>query len=100
MSNSAHISIVQELYRAVARADVSAVVSACAPDVDWQLVGRREDFPTFGQWKGPAEVERFFRLVFKRNDFRDLSAREFHVSGWAVIWHRARRPSTSASTGS
>ena len=85
MSNSAHISIVQELYRAVARADVSAVVSACAPDVDWQLVGRREDFPTFGQWKGPAEVERFFQLVFKRNDFRDLSAREFHVSGDKVF---------------
>ena len=45
MSNSAQF-LVQELYQAVARGDVDAVVSACAPDVDWQLVGRREDIKT------------------------------------------------------
>jgi len=85
MSNSANISLVQDLYAAFARRDVDAVVSACAPDVDWRLVGRREDFPTFGEWKGPAEVERFFRLVLEQTDSQDFSPREFHASGDKVF---------------
>ena len=85
MSNSANISLVQDLYAAFARRDVDAVVSACTPDVDWRLVGRREDFPTFGEWKGPAEVERFFRLVLEQNDSQDFSPREFHASGDKVF---------------
>ena len=85
MSNCDNVSLVQDLYAAFARGDVAAIASACAPDVDWRLVGRKEDFPTFGEWKGTAEVERFFRLVLERNDFEDFSPREFYTSGDKVF---------------
>jgi hypothetical protein len=60
MSNSANVSLVQDLYAAFARGDVGAIASACAPDVDWRLVGRKEDYPTFGDWKGPPKSNGFF----------------------------------------
>jgi ketosteroid isomerase-like protein len=61
--SDANISLVQDLYAAFARGDVSTILSACAPDVDWRLVGRKDDYPTFGAWQGPGEVEKFFQLV-------------------------------------
>lgn len=61
--SDANISLVQDLYAAFARGDVSTILSACAPDVDWRLVGRKDDYPTFGAWQGPGEVEKFFQLI-------------------------------------
>jgi ketosteroid isomerase-like protein len=83
--SDANISLVQDLYAAFARGEVGTIVSACAPDVDWRLVGRKDDYPTFGAWKGPSEVEKFFKLVADMEDFQDFSPREFHGSGDKVF---------------
>ena len=83
--SDANISLVQDLYAAFARGDVSTILSACAPDVDWRLVGRKDDYPTFGAWRGPGEVEKFFQLVSDLEDFQDFSPREFHGSGDKVL---------------
>jgi hypothetical protein len=84
MSN-ANVSLVQDLYAAFGRGDVAVIVSACAPDVDWRVVGRRADYPTLGEWRGPDGVGQFFKAVTELEDFQDFSPRELHGSGDKVF---------------
>jgi ketosteroid isomerase-like protein len=84
MSN-ANIALVQSLYAAFGRGDVAPILAACTPDVDWRLVGRKDDYPTFGEWKGPAGVAQFFKLVVEIEDFQEFTPKEFHAAGDKVF---------------
>jgi uncharacterized protein len=79
MSN-ANIATVQSLYAAFGRGDVAAIIAGAAPDIDWQTVGRKSDYPAFGPRKGAAQVEDFFRIVAENEDFADFSPREFYAA--------------------
>jgi hypothetical protein len=76
--SQANIATVQSLYAAFARGDIDTILDACLPDVDWEAVGRRNDFPTFGSRKGKAEVKDFFRIVAETHDFDEFSPRDFY----------------------
>ena len=51
-----------------------------SPDVDWQSVGRKTDYPAFGPRKGAAAVQEFFKLVSDNEDFSEFSPREFYAA--------------------
>lgn len=83
--SDANIVLVQSLYAAFGRGDVEPILAACVPDVDWRLVGRKGDYPTFGEWRGPAGVAEFFKLVAEIEEFQAFTPSEFHVSGDKVF---------------
>ena len=71
-----NITLVQGLYAAFLEGRIDTIVSALAPDVDWQTVGRSEDFPSFGPRKGVVAVRDFFRQVAEHEEFSEFSPRE------------------------
>jgi ketosteroid isomerase-like protein len=77
----ANIAFVQTLYAAFGRGDIATVISGLAPDVDWQVNGRRKDYPLFGSWKGSSEVQNFFKGVAQHEEATDFSPREFFGTG-------------------
>lgn len=79
MSN-ANIAHVQSLYAAFGRGDIATLLAGCAPDIDWETVGRPDDFPTIGPRKGLKAVEEFFRLVGENEEFSDFSPGEFYAA--------------------
>lgn len=83
--SDANIAFVQNLYAAFGRGDIAKVAAACTPDVDWQLVGLRQHYPTFGAWRGAAEVTRFFQVVSDIEDFQEFNPKEFHAAGDKVF---------------
>jgi ketosteroid isomerase-like protein len=84
MSND-NVKLIQEAYAAFGRRDMEALIGAMTPDVDWAMVGRASDFPTFGAWPGADKVREFFRSVGDTIDFHDFSPREFYPSGDKVF---------------
>jgi ketosteroid isomerase-like protein len=75
--SAATIALVQGLYSAFGRGDVAAVIAGCTADVDWEVNGRRKDYPLFGSWKGTAEVRKFFETLGRLQEVTDFSPREF-----------------------
>lgn len=80
-----NIALVQGLYAAFLEGRVDTIVSALAPDVDWQSVGRSQDYPTLGPRKGAGEVRDFFRQVAELEEFSEFSPREFYGEGDRVF---------------
>ena len=78
--SQANISLVQSLYAAFGRGDIATIVNAGTPDIHWEEVGRRSDYPGFGVRKGRAGVQEFFQVVADNIDFTDFSPREFHAA--------------------
>jgi ketosteroid isomerase-like protein len=78
--SAANIAQVQNLYAAFGRGDIATIIGGSAPDIDWQSVGRKSDYPAFGPRKGAAQVEEFFRIVAENEDFSDFSPREFYAA--------------------
>ena len=78
--STANVTHIQTMYAAFGRGDIDALLAGCAPDVDWQAVGRQKDFPTLGSRKGAAQVREFFQLVAEHEDFTDFTPREFYAA--------------------
>lgn len=79
MSN-ANIALIQSLYAAFGRGDVTGLIAGLTPDIDWQTVGSAKDYPTFGNRKGAAAVQQFFQQVAENEEFSDFSPREFYAA--------------------
>lgn len=86
--SSANIAFVQSLYAAFGRGDIAAVINGLAPDVDWDVNGRRQDYPLLGNWQGRAGVEKFFQGVAQQQETIEFTPREFFAAGDRVM--RAR----------
>lgn len=80
-----NLDLVRRVYAAFGRGDLAAILDACAVDVDWRLVGRAGDYPTFGAWKGREGVAEFFRLVNALEEFQEFAPKELHASGDKVF---------------
>jgi ketosteroid isomerase-like protein len=78
--SSANIAQIQRLYAAFGRGDVAAIIAGLAPEVDWQSVGRKSDYPAFGPRIGATDVHEFFQLVADNEEFSDFSPREFFAA--------------------
>ena len=79
MSN-ANITAVQNLYAAFGRGDIDTIIVGAAPDIDWESVGRKSDYPAFGPRKGAAQVREFFKIVADNEEFSAFSPREFYAA--------------------
>jgi len=77
---NANIAHVQSLYAAFGRGDIATLLAGCAPDIDWETVGRPDDFPTIGPRRGTKAVEEFFRLVGEHEEFSAFTPREFYAA--------------------
>jgi steroid delta-isomerase-like uncharacterized protein len=84
-TTEANIALVQNIYAAFGRGDIPAVMAMCAPDIDWDSIGPRKDFPLFGPRRGIAEVERFFRALPEVHQFSEFSPDEFLAGGDTVV---------------
>lgn len=84
MSNS-NVVLVQTVYAAFGRGDIATIVKALSPDIDWTVNGPNKLYPCFGHWKGPGEVQNFFKLVAEHEAFSDFSPKEFHAAGDQVF---------------
>jgi ketosteroid isomerase-like protein len=84
MSN-ANIAFIQSLYAAFGRGEIATIIAGLAPDVDWNVNGRHKDYPLLGSWKGPSEVQKFFKLVAETESFSDFSPKDFHAAGDTVL---------------
>jgi ketosteroid isomerase-like protein len=83
--SAANVTLVQGLYAAFGRGDIAAIVAAMAPDVAWEVVGRKSDYPTVGLHKGAQGVQEFFRLVGELQQAHEFSPGEFSISGDKVF---------------
>jgi uncharacterized protein len=79
MSN-ANIALVQSLYAAFGRGEIKTIVDAAHPSCVWEIVGRRSDFPTLGQFKGQAGIQSFFDATGEHLDFKEFSPRQFFAA--------------------
>ena len=77
---SSNIALMQSLYAAFGRGDIESIITALAPDVDWVVTGRREDYPLLGSWKGQSEVRRFFQTLQEQQEHIEFSPREFFAA--------------------
>ena len=88
--------IVQKLYAAFGRGDISAMLGQVAEDVDWYLPGTA---PFAGRRRGRREMAQFFEDLGKAVDIQQLDAREFIAQGEKVValgQERARVRDTGA----
>ena len=84
MSN-ANVMLVQNIYAAFGRGDITTIISAMTPDVEWEIVGRPADFPTLGPRRAQAGVRQFFDLVAQHLDFLEFSPKEFFATDNVVF---------------
>ena len=57
------IAAVQQLYAAVGRNDVDAILAELADDVDWAAEAASSSVPWYGSYHGKSEVGRFFKAI-------------------------------------
>ena len=79
------LSLVQDLYAAFGRGDVPAILEMCAPDVTFEVVGRRSDYPLFGVHQGRDGVQTFFALIEANEAFEQFEPRSLHAAGDLVL---------------
>jgi uncharacterized protein len=79
--SAANVTLVKSLYDAFKRGDIAPIIAALSPKVDWKVNGRPKDYPCFGVWNGPADVQKFFGLVAENEQATDFSPREFLAAG-------------------
>ena len=60
MSQEDHLKLVREIYDAVGRGDVAAILERVSDDVDWAAEAASQAAPWYGPRTGPAGVASFF----------------------------------------
>ena len=76
---------VQSLYAAFGRGDLDYIVRACAPNASWEVVGRPQDFPTFGVRIGPAGVMEFFSALQAAKTIVEFTPQAFYACNGTVF---------------
>lgn len=82
MPNS--VELVQQIYAAVGRGDIGAVIEDMTDDVEIHLHGPAE-IPFAGTFTGPDGVGRFFQAIGNSADVHELEPREFIADGDQVV---------------
>jgi ketosteroid isomerase-like protein len=99
MAERDNVEIVKNAYAAFARGDVSAVVNACAPEVEWIIPGA-SGVPVAGIRRGREGVSEFFRTLSEHQAAEQFEPREYVASGDKVValghyrWHITRTRKT------
>lgn len=74
----------QNVYECFGKGDLAGVLSALTEDVTWYLVGPQQ-IPYFGRYRGKADVERFFALLFEHEEILEFSPESFISEGDRVV---------------
>lgn len=80
-----NLKIVQELYAAFRRGDLSSILSMLAENVQWETAFKREMITSGGRWEGRRSVEQFFGAMFAAEKVKQLEVREFIAGGDQVV---------------
>lgn len=80
-----NVQIVREFYQALQAGDLETLFAAMASDIEWEIVGRRSDLPTFGPRRGVAQVRELFRTIGETFDGRTVKPYELHAVGNLVF---------------
>jgi ketosteroid isomerase-like protein len=79
------ISAIQRLYAAYGRGDVDGVVAELADDVDWAAEAASTSVPWYGNYRGKAEVPRFFKEIGTNVDVTEFDLLSFTSNATDVI---------------
>lgn len=79
------LDVVQSAYAAFGSGDVPGLLALVDDDVDWEVVGRQTDYPTFRKHEGRDAVGDFFRVVGENEKFEKFEPTAFHPSGDTVV---------------
>src|SRR5262249_45370158 len=82
---SANVTFVESLYAAFQRGDIAAIIAGLSPDVQWEMVGRPNDYARFGPRKGVAAVQTFFQILAENEDFTEFQPKEIYADGDKVF---------------
>ena len=101
--SDANIQIVQSIYACFGRGDIAGLMGHLDPDIHWEVVGQRSDYPLFGARHGHAGVQDFFETLAVTEEITAFSPREIHASAdkvfaighAAYVMKRAGRPASS-----
>jgi ketosteroid isomerase-like protein len=93
-----NVQIVRDCYQAFQENDLEAMFAVFAPDIAWESVGRRDDFPTLGSRRGIAQVREVFRLVAENLEFHTFTPSELHGVG-NIVFAMGRYEMTVRKTG-
>ena len=77
------VDVVHAHYEAIKRHDRAALMATLTEDVDWQVVGPDTRFG--GNFKGRAEVQRFFSTIAGACEFLEFVADRMTADGDTVI---------------
>ena len=91
-------SLVQLLYEAFGRGDVTTLLRYVADDVDWELVVPRS-LAYGGKRRTPAEVGEFFAAIPRVDDIHQFEPREFIESQDGNVTVLGWEKSTALDTG-
>jgi len=61
--SQANVSLIQSLYAAFGRGEISTIIAAMTPDIEWRLNGSRDEHPLLGVWKGQQGAQAFFNKL-------------------------------------
>ena len=76
MNEQENIQIVQDLYAAFGRGDMTAVLGQLSEDVDWHFVANQADIPFAGCHKGHQAMLNFFSVVAQTTDIYEFGPHE------------------------
>lgn len=82
-----NIEIVKNIYNAfgAGKGDNLEVLNFVTDDISWELVGKREDVPYAGEFKGFDGVREFYRLVIETTEVIEFRQDEFMTTEDKVI---------------
>lgn len=95
MSTQENKKVVKDLYAALGRGDIEALVALVAEDVIWRLPGAVPYYS--GTYQGPSNVADFFRKLNGNVEIEAFEPREFVAEADRVLvtgWSRGRVKST------
>ena len=100
MSETQNTKIVQDMYVAFGRGDVTALIGSLADNIVWLGVyGTGPHVPTSGERRGKAAVEEFFKQVAANLNFTSFEPKEFIATGNKVVTLGHYRATTPANKG-
>src|SRR5262249_26859942 len=73
------------LYAAFGRGEITAIVAAVTPDIEWRLNGSRSDHPLLGVWDGPKGGQAFFDELARLQGFSEFTPRGVLFVGGRVF---------------
>jgi ketosteroid isomerase-like protein len=79
MNESKNIALVKSIYAAfgAGTGDNLKVLDLVTEDIDWMLVGKRDDVPYAGQFTGHEGVREFYRIVIENTEVIEFVQEEF-----------------------